>query len=114
MTTVEFDGAVWGNPGPAAVGYVVESKNWREKEGKRLGEATNNVAEWTALLQGIKKALDRGCISVRAVGDSELVVKQTQSFLHVSIALSIVTFFGSRSPADRRQIRYSWSRRPVK
>ena len=75
-TTVKFDGAARGNPGPAAIGYVVESDDWTEVGHEYIGRATNNVAEWTALLRGVEEALGRGCISVRAVGDSELVVRQ--------------------------------------
>jgi len=77
-TTVKFDGAARGNPGPAAIGYVVESEDWTETEQEYIGRATNNVAEWTAVLRGVEEALDRGCTSVRAVGDSEVVVKQMQ------------------------------------
>ena len=77
-TTVKFDGAARGNPGPAAIGYVVESENCREEENEYLGRATNNVAEWTALLRAVEMAVEEGCTSVRAVGDSEVVVKQMQ------------------------------------
>ena len=77
-TTVKFDGAARGNPGPAAIGYVVESDDWTEAGHEYIGEATNNVAEWTALLRGVEEALGRGCKSVRAVGDSEVVVRQMQ------------------------------------
>ena len=75
-TVVEFDGAARGNPGPAAIGYVVESEDWTETGHEYIGRATNNVAEWTALLRGLEAALERGCNSVRAVGDAQLVVRQ--------------------------------------
>ena len=77
-STVEFDGACRGNPGPASYGYLVQTESWTETGCKYIGEATNNVAEWTALLRGVEEALNRGCTSVKAVGDSEVVVKQMQ------------------------------------
>lgn len=75
-TTVKFDGAARGNPGPAAIGYVVKSEDWTETGHEYIGRATNNVAEWTALLLGVEEALNKGCNSVRAVGDAELIVRQ--------------------------------------
>ncbi len=74
------DGAARGNPGPAAAGIVIEDDHGRVlwQEGRYLGETTNNVAEYQALLLGLKKAseLGRGALVVRM--DSELVVKQLQ------------------------------------
>ena len=72
------DGAARGNPGPAAAGIVIEDDSdqviW--KEGRYLGETTNNVAEYQALLLGLEqaRALGSGALVVRM--DSELVVKQ--------------------------------------
>ena len=75
--TVSFDGASRGNPGPSAVAYLVSDEDGVVKrEGTTIGEATNNEAEYIALLRGLVEARELGYGSVEAVGDSELVVKQ--------------------------------------
>lgn len=72
-----FDGASRGNPGPAAVGWVLVSGDGIVAEdGERIGEATNNQAEYRALIAGLQAARDRGFDAVEARGDSELIVKQ--------------------------------------
>jgi ribonuclease HI len=77
--TVEFDGASRGNPGPAAAGYVLRDDGGIVgREGVRVGEATNNEAEYTALLRGLVEARELGYGDVEAVGDSELVVRQVR------------------------------------
>ncbi|MHB1505957.1 MAG: ribonuclease HI family protein [Sulfobacillus sp.] len=72
------DGAARGNPGPAAAGMVIEDDQGQViwKEGRYLGETTNNVAEYQALLWGLEKAasLAPGALLIRM--DSELVIKQ--------------------------------------
>ena len=72
------DGGSRGNPGPAASGAVLfdEQGEVVEEIGTYLGVATNNVAEWTGLLQGLKAALARGVDELAVRLDSELVVKQ--------------------------------------
>ena len=75
---IEFDGASRGNPGAAAIGYVVETDDWCEEGNEFLGKATNNTAEYTALLRAVETAAEEGCTTVTAVGDSQLVVKQMQ------------------------------------
>lgn len=76
--TLFADGGSRGNPGPAASGAVLvdDSGAVIGEAGRYLGVATNNVAEWTALLIGLEMALDRGMRSLRVRLDSELVVKQ--------------------------------------
>ncbi|MDZ7688362.1 MAG: ribonuclease HI family protein [Halobacteriales archaeon] len=75
--TVSFDGASRGNPGRSAVAYVVSDEDGVVKrEGTVIGEATNNEAEYVALLRGLTEARELGYSVVEAVGDSELVVKQ--------------------------------------
>jgi ribonuclease HI len=75
--TVEFDGASRGNPGPAAAAYVIRDEDGVVKrEGEVIGEATNNEAEYMALLNGLVEARELGYSVVEAVGDSELVVRQ--------------------------------------
>jgi ribonuclease HI len=72
------DGGARGNPGPAAYGYVLEADDGTilAQEGKTIGRATNNVAEYRALIAGLEKALELGLANVTVVSDSELVVKQ--------------------------------------
>jgi ribonuclease HI len=76
--TLYADGGSRGNPGPAASGAVLydEAGEVLEEIGVFLGVATNNVAEWTALLAGLKAAIARGIDDITVRMDSELVVKQ--------------------------------------
>ncbi|MDX6473497.1 MAG: ribonuclease, partial [Gaiellaceae bacterium] len=72
------DGGARGNPGPAAYGYVLEGEDGTvlAAHGERIGIATNNVAEYSALIAGLEKALELGVDEVEVVSDSELMVKQ--------------------------------------
>jgi ribonuclease HI len=78
--TVNVDGGARGNPGPAAVGVVVrdEDGDVLEELGKRIGSATNNVAEYRALLLGIERARELGATELELIGDSELIVRQVK------------------------------------
>ncbi|XP_054802805.1 uncharacterized protein LOC129306299 isoform X2 [Prosopis cineraria] len=75
---IEFDGAAKGNPGPAGAGAVLRaedgSKVCRLREG--VGSSTNNVAEYRALILGLKHATKRGYKHIRVQGDSLLVCNQ--------------------------------------
>ncbi|WP_226012420.1 ribonuclease HI [Halomicrobium salinisoli] len=74
-----FDGASRGNPGPAAVGYVLVTDEGIVAEGgERIGRATNNRAEYEALVKALEVASDYGFDDVRVRGDSELIVKQVR------------------------------------
>jgi probable phosphoglycerate mutase len=72
------DGGARGNPGPAAYGYVLEAEDGTvlDARGEAIGVATNNVAEYRALLAGLAKAAELGLGDVEVVSDSELLVKQ--------------------------------------
>ena len=72
------DGGARGNPGPAAYGYVLEDEKGTvlAAHGERIGIATNNVAEYSALIAGLEKAAELGVDEVDVVSDSELMVKQ--------------------------------------
>jgi ribonuclease HI len=72
------DGGARGNPGPAAYGFVLESDDGTvlAAEGEAIGKATNNVAEYSGLIAGLKKALELHLPEVEVVSDSELMVKQ--------------------------------------
>ena len=77
--TVNVDGGARGNPGPAAIGVVLRSGDEiLVKVGERIGEATNNVAEYRALLRGIELARAHGAAELELIGDSELVVRQVE------------------------------------
>ncbi|HWM64038.1 MAG TPA: ribonuclease HI family protein [Solirubrobacterales bacterium] len=77
---VNVDGGARGNPGPAAIGAVVQAPDGEvlEERGERIGKATNNVAEYRALLLGIERAAALGASEVELVGDSELIVRQVE------------------------------------
>jgi ribonuclease HI len=77
---VNVDGGARGNPGPAAIAAVISTPQGEvlEQHGERIGEATNNVAEYRALLLGLERALSRGARQVELIGDSELVVRQVR------------------------------------
>ena len=76
---VYFDGACRGNPGPSAVGWVIVSGDGIVAEGGHtIGRATNNQAEYEALIEGVSVARDYGFDEVDVRGDSELIVKQVR------------------------------------
>ena len=72
------DGGARGNPGPAAYGYVLEAADGTvlAAHGEAIGEATNNVAEYRALVAGLEKALELAVDDLEVISDSELLVKQ--------------------------------------
>jgi ribonuclease HI len=72
------DGGARGNPGPAAYGFVLETEDGTvlAAEGHAIGVATNNVAEYSGLVAGLRKALELHVPEVEVVSDSELLVKQ--------------------------------------
>ncbi|HET8566671.1 MAG TPA: ribonuclease HI family protein [Solirubrobacterales bacterium] len=78
--TVNVDGGARGNPGPAAIGIVLRDGGGTvlEEVGEKIGAATNNVAEYRALLRGIELAAAHGATELELVGDSELVVRQVE------------------------------------
>ena len=77
---VNVDGGARGNPGPAAIAAVVQGPGGEvlEERGERIGRATNNVAEYRALLLGIERAAALGASELELVGDSELIVRQVR------------------------------------
>lgn len=72
------DGGARGNPGPAASAFVLQADDGTvlDARGDAIGVATNNVAEYTALLNGLRRAAELGLTEVEVVSDSELMVKQ--------------------------------------
>jgi ribonuclease HI len=75
---VHVDGGARGNPGPAAAACVISSAegDLLDEQVRLLGPATNNVAEYRALLLGLARARELGASEVEVVGDSELIAKQ--------------------------------------
>ena len=78
MFRLYVDGGSRGNPGPAAVGAILTDPAGKSIEtlASYIGEATNNVAEYQALISGVEMALDNGAMHVVIFSDSELIVRQ--------------------------------------
>lgn len=78
--TIYTDGASRGNPGPSSYGFTIQDEkgHFLYEEGKYIGEATNNVAEYTAVLQALKYVSDiKGHVSgIELYADSKLVAEQ--------------------------------------
>jgi ribonuclease HI len=79
------DGACRGNPGPAGAGMVLHDPQGRlqVRKGRYLGETTNNVAEYQALLLGLEEARKLAVKKLRVLADSELMVKQLNGHYRV-------------------------------
>ncbi len=77
---VHVDGGARGNPGPAAIAAVLADPegNVIEERSEPIGRATNNVAEYRALLLGIERARALGARELDLVGDSELIARQVR------------------------------------
>jgi len=75
---VNVDGGARGNPGPAAIGIVIRDDSGQvvDEVAEAIGDATNNVAEYRALIRGAERAAALGADQVELIGDSELIVKQ--------------------------------------
>ena len=82
------DGGARGNPGPAAYGYVLEAEDGTvlAAHGEAIGIATNNVAEYRALVEGLRRAVEAGVDELTVVSDSELIVKQMRGEYRVKNA----------------------------
>ncbi len=78
VITVQFDGGSRGNPGPAGIGVVLRAEDGTPLVtlGRYIGRATNNVAEYRALVTGLEEAKKLGAKKIVIKGDSELIIKQ--------------------------------------
>lgn len=77
--TLFTDGGARGNPGPAAIGFVLSGIGGTPISFKEyIGKGTNNQAEYRALLSGISRAKEEGVEDLMCYLDSELVVKQVR------------------------------------
>jgi ribonuclease HI len=72
------DGGARGNPGPAAVGYRIEDEAGAvlDESGRAIGVATNNEAEYRALITALERAAALGATEVEVRSDSELLMRQ--------------------------------------
>ena len=108
------DGGARGNPGPAAYGYVLETDDGTvlAAEGEPIGVATNNVAEYRALVAGLEKAHELQINDLEVVSDSELLVKQMRGEYRVkNDALRALHAEASRLADHLRSVRYTAVRR---
>jgi ribonuclease HI len=108
------DGGARGNPGPAAFAYVLETEDGTvlAAHGERIGVATNNVAEYRALVAGLEKAVDLGVDEVDVVSDSELLVKQMRGEYRVkNEALQGLSSEAGRLARKLRRVTYRAVRR---
>ena len=85
---VHVDGGARGNPGPAAAACVITTPEGEvvDEQARLLGSATNNVAEYRALLLGLARARELGAQDVEVVGDSELIAQQVRGAYKVKNA----------------------------
>jgi ribonuclease HI len=108
------DGGARGNPGPAAYGYVLETDDGTvlAAHGEAIGTATNNVAEYRALVAGLEKALDLSVDELEVVSDSELLVKQMRGEYKVkNEALRELSDEAARLGRQLRSVSYTAVRR---
>lgn len=79
MGYLYFDGASRGNPGPASIGWAIVTGDGIVAEGSnRIGRATNNQAEYEALIAGVNAAVEYGLDTIEIRGDSQLIIKQVR------------------------------------
>ena len=108
------DGGSRGNPGPAAYGYVLEAEDGTvlDARGEAIGVATNNVAEYAALVAGLERAVEVGVDDLEVVSDSELLVKQMRGEYRVkNRALQDLFLDASRHAREIRHVTYTAVRR---
>jgi ribonuclease HI len=108
------DGGARGNPGPAAAAYVLEADDGTvlAAHGEAIGVATNNVAEYRALVAGLEKALEVGVDELEVVSDSELIVKQmTGEYRVKKPTLQKLSLEAARLARQLTSVRYTAVRR---
>ena len=108
-----FDGACRGNPGPMAIGVVLMKNGKKLGElSKRIGTGTNNIAEWRALIEGLKLAMAHGCKQLQVCGDSQLVIKQIKGQYRVKSDNLIPLFNETKKLCDNfKEIDFKWINR---
>jgi len=112
--TLWTDGGSRGNPGPAAYAFVLEAEDGTvlEARGEAIGVATNNVAEYRALVAGLARAGEAGVSELEVVSDSELLVKQMRGEYRVkNAALQTLFLEASRLAREVGAVSYRAVRR---
>jgi len=108
------DGGARGNPGPAAYAYVLEADDGTvlAAHGEAIGVATNNVAEYRALVEGLRKAVEVGVDELEVISDSELLVHQMRGEWKIKNEALRVLWQQAQELADRTaKVRYTAVRR---
>lgn len=96
---IAIDGASRGNPGPAGIGVVFYNDDDEvvREVGEFIGETTNNVAEYKALIRGLEEALKMGAREIRVQTDSELLARQVSGVYRVKSANLMPLYITARS-----------------
>jgi ribonuclease HI len=108
------DGGARGNPGPAAFAYVLEAEDGTvlDARGESIGVATNNVAEYSALVAGLARAVAAGVSELDVRSDSELMVKQMRGEYRVKNRdLQSLFLDASRAARQIARVTYTHVRR---
>jgi ribonuclease HI len=108
------DGGARGNPGPAAYAYVLEADDNTvlAAHGEGIGVATNNVAEYRALVEGLRKAVEVGVDELEVVSDSELLVHQMRGEYKVKNEALKLLWVDAQELADKlRKVTFTAVRR---
>ena len=108
------DGGARGNPGPAAYGFVLEAEDGSvlAARGEAFGVATNNVAEYRALIAGLEEAVQLAVSDLEVVSDSELMVKQMRGEYRIkNAALRELAAEAGRLARKLPEVRYRHVRR---
>ena len=112
--TLYTDGGARGNPGPAAAAIVLETEDGTvlDARGEAIGVATNNVAEYSALVAGLARAVEAGVRELEVRSDSELMVKQMRGEYRVKNRdLQTLFLDASRAARDVGSVTYTHVRR---
>jgi ribonuclease HI len=85
LLVINTDGGARGNPGPAGIGLVIKDDKGEllYSHGAYIGETTNNVAEYSALIKALEESVNLGGTTLRIQMDSELIVKQMQGIYKI-------------------------------
>jgi len=112
--TLYTDGGARGNPGPAAYAFVLEAEDGTvlDARGEAMGVATNNVAEYSALIAGLRRAAEVGAHELEVRSDSELMVKQMRGDYRVkNRALQDLFLEASKLARQLDRVEYTHVRR---
>ncbi len=111
--TLHFDGGSRGNPGPAGCGWIINQNGNKVSSGSRfLGKNTNNFAEYSGMIDGLKMAVNLGLEELEVYGDSKLVVEQMKGNWKVK-APGLIPLWkeGQELTKKFKVITFNWIRR---